>query len=344
MRRFVQAFALLALGCRSPYGTIERANASEHLDAIEAAVRAGQFEEALKHLEAVHDVSGLAPDLRAREDRLTDAAAEGRFGELAESESEPFEELFSSELPERVRARAGVLAAERMLRSDRRVAAFRMVKKVDEELPRHHERGLAGDVLARAGLSLIADDRRYNLLFRYRSRGVQVLEYLVVHYPLEARCAEAYYALSQSYERAGNFDEAIARTEDLLVYHPGSPYALAASARLPYLRLARLQRDDYDRGELLRAQAEISAWLARNPANDLTPWVAELQHECNERLVRSDLYLAGYHAKTRAPTGQRLHAERALSLAREAGLAPEAERAEALLAGLPPSPSSALEP
>jgi tetratricopeptide (TPR) repeat protein len=333
---------LLGAGCRSAYGSIERSNAREHLDRVEAVVRAGDYAEALAHLEAVHDVSGLEPDLRAREERLTDEAAEGRFAELAEDDGEALEELFSSKLPERIRARAGVLAAERMLENDRRVAAYRMVKEVDTELPGHHERVLAGEVLARSGLSLIADDRRYNLLFRYRSRGIQVLEYLVVRYPLEPRCAEAFYALSQTYERQGNFDEAIARTEDLLLYHPASLYAPAASARLPYLRLARLPRDDFDRGELLRAHAELGAWLARYAGHELAPWVGELHFECTSRLVRSDLYLAGYYSKTDVPAGQRLHAERALSLAREAGLQREVEEAEGLLASLAPAP--ALDP
>lgn len=328
----------LALGCRSSHGVIERENAREHLDQIEADIRAGEFARALDHLEAVHAVSGLEPDLRAREERLIDSAAEGRFTELAQGGSDPLEELFSSKLPERVRARAGILAAERMLAEDRRISAYRMVKKVDDALPGHHERVLAGAVLARAGLSLIADERRYNLLFRYRTRGVQVLEYLVVRYPLEPRCAEALYALSQTYEREGNLDEAIARSEDLLLYHPENPYSVAASARLPYLRLARLQRDDFDRGELLRAEAELVAWLARRPAHELAPWVGELLLECRERLVRSDLYLAEFYEKTATPAGQRLHAQRALSKAREAGLSREAEEAQALLAGLAPRP------
>lgn len=342
MRIHVVAWALLlaALGCRSPYGRIERDDVGAHLDRIAADVQAGAFQEALDHLEAVHAVGGLEPDLRVREERLIDEAAEGRFSELDAGPSAPLEDLFSSELPERVRARAGVLAAERLIDEDRRVAAYRMVKRVDDDLPGHLERVRAGDVLARAGLSLIADDRRYNLLFRYRARGLQVLEYLVIRYPLEPRCAEAFYALSQAYERAGDFDDAIARTEDLLLYHPESPYSVAASARLPYLRLARLQRDDFDRGELLRARAELEAWLARHPGHELVPWVSELGRECAARLVRSDLYLAGFYAKTQVPPGQRLHAERALSVAREAGLQEEAQEAEGLLSTLPPAPAA----
>lgn len=326
----------LCAACRSqPFGEIDRANARTHLDQAEADLAAGEYARALAHLEAVREVRSLEPDLRVREDRLIDAAARGRFEQLADASPGELEDLFDSELPERVRARAGVLAAQRMLAEDRRISAFRMIKKVDSALPGHPERVLAGDVLARAGLSLIRDPRRYNLLFHYRPRGVQTLEYLVLHYPLEPHCPEAYFALSERYERIGELDPAIERTEDLLLYHPDSPYAAAASVRLPYLRLCRLRRDDYDRGELLRAHEELVAWLARHPGHELEAWARELEHECQRRLVKNDLYLARYYETVRTPAGVRLHAERARALALEAGLTEQAEAAQALLADLP---------
>jgi tetratricopeptide (TPR) repeat protein len=336
----VSLLATCAPACRSPYGTIERGEARPHLDEIEAEIARGDFAKALAHLEAVHAVEGLEPDLRAREERLIDEAAAGRFAELEGGADDALEDLFVSKLPERVRARAGVLAAQDLLERGSRIRAFRMVKKVDEALPNHHERVLAGEIVAAAGLALIGDERRYNLLFRYRSRGVQALEYLVLRYPLDPHCPEAFYALSQSYERRGNFDEAIARTEDLLLYHPQSPFSVAAAARLPYLRLIRLQRDDYDRGELLRARAELASWSARDPGHELAPWVQELERECDARLVRSDLYLADYYEKTGVPAGERMHAERARALAQEAGLTGELSRAETILEGLAPTDGS----
>jgi tetratricopeptide (TPR) repeat protein len=325
----------LAPGCRShPFGEIDRASSGAQLDLAEADVRAGEHARALERLAEVHQVENLEPDQRQREERLIDQAARGRFAQLQDAPADELVELFDSELPERVRARAGILAADRMLAEGRRITAYRQVKKVDEKVPGHPERVLAGDVLARAGLSLIQDDGRYNLLFHYRPRGVQALEYLVVHYPLEQRCPQAYFALSEVYERDGDFDQAIERSEELLLYHPESPYAPAASARLPYLRLCRLGRDDYDRGELLRARGELAAWLERYPGHELAGWVGDLVRECQARIVRSDLYLAEYYEHTGTRAGQRLHAERARSLALEAGLEDEAAAAERMLAPL----------
>lgn len=328
------ALLLLGAGCRShPFGKIDRGNSGVQLDQAEADVRSGAYARALERLAEVHQVAGLEPDQRVREERLIDEAARGRFEQLAEAPAAELDDLFDSELPARIRARAGIQAAERMLAEDRRISAVRQVKKVDQVLPGHPERVRAGDVLARAGLALIQDERRYNLLFHYRPRGVQALEYLVLRYPREPRCPQAYSALSEVYERDGDFDQAIARCEDLLLYHPNSPYSVAARGRLPYLRLCRLQRDDYDRAELLRARGELLAWLELYPGHELSDWVRSLVLECQARLVRSDLYLANYYERTHTPAGQELHAARAQALALESGLP---EEAAAALRFLPP--------
>ncbi|MSR61409.1 MAG: hypothetical protein EXS08_03030 [Planctomycetes bacterium] len=338
------ALAFLALGCRSqPFGEIQRSDAPRHVEQAEAELKAGQTQLALEHLSAVNAVSGLDPDLRAREQSLLDEAARKLFEELADADSDALEELFDSELPERVRAQAGVLCAQRLLAEESRILAYRMVKKVDEALPGHSEWVLAGAVVAEAGLSLIRDDRRYKLLFHYRPRGTQALEYLVLNYPKNPRCPEAYFELSRVYEEDGDLDEAIQRTEDLLLYHAESVYATAASARLPYLRLLRVGRDDYDRSELLRAHVELEDWLRRNPGHELAAWATDLVRECDTRLVRSDLYLAHFYERTETPFGIRLHAARARELALQTGLEAEAEEASAILAGLPvetPAPTA----
>jgi len=331
--------ALLLGACRSPFGTIERANANEHLDLAERDLAAGDALRALERLEEIHALENLDPDLRRREERLVDAAAAAHFEVLATGAdpAEAYEDLFRSELPARVRARAGVLAAEQLLREKSRIRAYRMIKKVDEALPTHPERVAAGDVVARAGLDLIRDERRYNLLFHYVPRGRQALEYLVLNYPLDPHTPEAYYELSRSYEEARELDLAVERTEDLLLYHPDCAYATAAAARLPYLRLLRLGRDDYDRSELLLAEGELAQWLTRHPEHELAGWASELRSEARLRLVRSDLSLARFYEKTAAPAGIRLHAERARALALEQGFERERLAAEALLSGHEPA-------
>jgi tetratricopeptide (TPR) repeat protein len=334
MRVLVPAGLTLALTLLGSCQSLSHEEVGPNLDRAEAAVQAGSYQVALVLLERVHAVDALEPEARSRSERLIDQAARGRFAELADADPEVLEDLYKSELPERVRAEAGVFAAERYLAQGSRILAYRQIKVVDQELPDHSQRVRAGAVVAQAGLSLIRDEDRYLLLFHYRPRGVQALEYLVVHYPLESHGAEALYALSEAYEEDGDLDQAIQRSEELLLYHPESSYAAAANARLPYLRLCRLGRDDYDRGEILRAEAELGAWLTRYPGHELGPWVQEVLAECRRRLVRSDLGLARFYQRTRSPEGQRLHAERARALALEANLTGEAQQAERLLEGL----------
>jgi len=339
---------VLALGaaCRSsPYGEIERADAEHHLQLAEQEIAEGKLDQALERLAAVHEVSGLDPDTRTREERLIEEASRRRFAELADAPASELEALFESELPADVRARAGLLAAQRLADEDHRVKAFRMVKKVDQEIPSHPERVLAGDILARVGLSLIRDPGHYGFFLSYRTRGVQTLEYLVVQYPLEPRCPEAYAALSEYYESTGDLDAAIEHTENLLLYHPQSPYAVVGAVRLPYLRLSRTRRDDYDRSELTRAQREVDHWLSVHPTHELAPWAHELASECRLRLVRSDLELAHYYERTETPSGVRLHATRALASAEAGGLEAEASEARALLEDVPaPAPGEPVMP
>ena len=321
-------------GCRSSsYDDVDPVSAGEHIDLAQQDIQAGILQRALERLVAVREVQGLDPDLRARDEELLEEAARRRFEELKESDSGEFEDLYDASLPERLKAQAGILAAERMLADGRRVSAYKMIKKVDQALPSHSERVLAGDVLARAGLSLIRDEGRYYLLFRYRTRGIQALEYLVVNYPLDPHCPEAYDALAQTYEQIDELDQAIERCEDLLLYHPQSVYAVVAGVRLPYLRMKRMRRDDYDREELLRAHRELQLWLERHPEHELASWGRELARECQARLVRSDLGLARYYERTGRSYGVRIHAERALRTAQDAGLTEEARAARELLDG-----------
>lgn len=328
----------LASGCRSLFSgsDIDRETAYQELDRAEGEMQNGALQDALERLVGVREVEGLDPDVRARDEDLLEEATQRRIAEL--DTAKELEELYDQELPPRLRARAGVLAADRLLADGRRVSAFKMIKKVDKAIPSHPERVLAGDVVARAGLSLIRDEGRYFLLFRYRTRGVQALEYLVLHYPLDPRCPEAYYALSEVYEQTGELDLAIERAEDLVLYHPNDPYAVAGEARLPYLRLLSLDRIDLDRNELLHAHDEIRSWLERHRGHELEPWVLTLAEECRKRLTENDLVLARYYERTETPYGTRLHAERARASARGGGLEREEEEAAALLARVPESP------
>ena len=313
-------------------GNVHIGNVPENLTRAEAEISDEDLVTATQRLVAVRDLKGLTPEESARVDQLLQAAVTRRIERYrTDGDASDLERLFDLDLPKRLRAMAGVAAAERMLADGRRVDAYKMILEVDEELPRHPARVQAGSVLSRAGLSLIRDDGRYGFFFSYRARGIAALEYLVLNYPGDPACAEAYAALAECYEDQLELDYAIERCEDLLVYHPRSPYSIYSEARLPYLRMRRLGRDDYDRSELLEARREIERWLASHAGHELEEWVLGLQKNCLERLAHGDLIVARHYRRYHADFGTRIHAERALAEATRAAHEEYAAEARALL-------------
>lgn len=321
----------LVVGCSTPRKPIAEVDAQALMAQADQAFALGDAQDGVRHLIALRKRDGLTPDLRERTERQLIETGYAQIEQLS-GDSSGLDRIFRSDYPERVRVRAGILAAKALFEQDHPVSAFEQLKKVDRRFPHHSERAMAGDVLGQVGLHLIERKGRYSLFFRYRPKGTRALEYLVLHYPLDPRCDDAYYALSQYYESIGELDYALEQTEDLLIYHPSSPYAIAAQARLPYLRLLRLERNDYDRNELTIAAGEIRNWLSRHPGSELEGWVDELARVCATRLVESDLSLARYYERIDSLDGLQWHARRALALALDMQLERQAELARALLA------------
>ncbi|MCZ6596389.1 MAG: hypothetical protein O7B99_01990 [Planctomycetota bacterium] len=339
------ALSLLPAGCAGlgdDYEIpLERETSTEHLDLAEQEIERGELEAALERLIAVRGVDSLPPEARFRSERLIDRCA----GLLIDSYSQPgvdsgeLEALWEQELSSRMRARAGVRAAAQLLAEGSRILAVKQIRAVESELPLHQERQAAGEVLAEAGFSLIRDPGRYWLVRRYGSRGIEALEFLVVTYPLDPSCPQAYSALAQAYEDRGNLDLALEQLEYVLRYHIKSEYAVRSEARLPYLRMQRLERTDHDRNELLTAQSELRTWLRKHTGHELEEWVRATENACMVWLADSDVRLARYYVRTDNPFGARLHALRALDEATEAGDPGLVAQAQDLLDALSPEPA-----
>ena len=324
------AYLCLYSACSSSQKNIAPADGQARFAQAEEAIARGDIRVGVRELVALRKSSGLAPSLRERTERQL---IEVGYEEVEAYRDDPLalKRIFRSNYPERVRVRAGLFAADAYFRQDHPITAFEQLQWVDRTFPHHSERTLAGDILGRLGLHLIERKGRYSLIFSYSAKGTRALEYLVLRYPLDSRCDEAYFALSRFYEEDREIDYALERVEDLLVYHPGSPYAVAAQARLPYLRLLRLGRNDYDRSELAIAETEIQNWLQEHAGHELEPWVRELSRACAERLADNDITLARYYERIGSRDGQRLHARRALVTANRAALEGPAKVARALL-------------
>jgi len=180
------------------------------------------------------------------------------------------------------------------------------------------------------------DDGHYFGVFRYRDAAVELLEDLVLHYPAEPRCVEAYMELASILAEQHEWARAIERLEELVVYFPDAPEVREAELRIPELRLDQVGEAEKDRGGLVRARGEIEQWKQRHAeelARDAT--LAERVRALEQRAVRmvvdSDLSIAAYYQRIEQVTGQRLHAERALAVAEANQDTERAQRARALL-------------
>lgn len=307
--------------------------------AIERAEREladGRSELALRRARDARDVRGTPPEQRDRLDLLIERAAAAHIEELAARPggAGKLSELVEAGLPKQLAVSAGVRAARVYLAANKPYRAFTTLRKLEEKFPRHHGRAEAGEILADAGLRL-ADDPWGFLFFSARDDGVEVLEYLVLTYPGERRCADAFAKLAQIYEEDKRYALAIQRHEELLFSHGDHPLASASEARIPALRLRGHESPEYDRGELLRARGELEAWLSRRAGDPLEPSVRLDYADCLQRLVRSDLGIARFYERIERSHGARYHAERALRLALDTTNPKLIAEARSLLESLP---------
>ncbi len=323
-----------ALGCASRFGRITAESAPGHLASAEQELAAEPPLRAFERLQAVWTAESLTPEDRNRTQALLESAA-GRIAASPAVDGDDLVDLADQELPKRLRIEMWIAGAQRLLEEGERMEAFRAIRDLEEQYPLHLERAAAAEVVAQAGFSLAADDGTYLLFFDYRDRAPGVLEYLVLTFPSSPHCDRAYWTLGEKYEEDEEWREALERHEDLLLYHPGSPYTIYSEAKIPYLRLARVTRAAYDRSAFRRARAELERWLERHAGHELEPDVVELLEECSERLVDNDIVVARFYVTISNAFGARYHAERGLVEARLLGDAERVAACEALLASLP---------
>lgn len=317
--------------------------ADKRVAKAEQELAAGKSEAALDDLRHARETEGLSTDQKNRIDVLLERCAEIRIGELSKPGSDPddLKELFELNLPRQIAITAGVRAARMMLDQGEPEDAYSMLKKVDKRYPpagTHHERVAAGDVLFEAGMQLSESNFSFLGFFSDKDDAEGILEYMVQNYPQERRCDQAYLRLAQLYEEQRLWKLAIERHQDLVTYHIDSPLAPASELRVPQLRMISLKRPDYDRRELLRALGELEAWLQVHAGSELEPVAKSNLSDCHKRLAESDLVVARFYTAVEQWDGARIHAERALALAKLSGDAPTIAKSEKALARVPSKP------
>jgi outer membrane protein assembly factor BamD (BamD/ComL family) len=337
----IATLALLASSCASgrPSGVPPRYDTEDVPPAILEArgeLADGETEDAMWRMRIASEAKGLTPETRAEVQTTLERAAEARIAQLSAPGSDPddLEEMLDFDLPRQIAVTAGMRAAELLFEETERKKAYRMIKRLDNQYPHHHERPAAGALLAKIGFDFAADPGHYGIFFSFRGLAPEVLEYLVLNYPTEPSGDRAYWTLAEIYEENREFDLAIEKHQDLALWYPGSDYVPASEARIPHLRLAALGSPEYDRRELERTRAELEQWLSERPRNDLRPSVEVDLVDCIQRMADSDLLLARFYDKVKNPEGAEYHARRAIQEAQDGGNEAQAAEAEQLLANI----------
>jgi outer membrane protein assembly factor BamD (BamD/ComL family) len=308
-------------------------DAAAVISAAEQAIVRGDYEQALGDLEELFYLEGLPTSLRTRAVQLFAAAAEEEIKRLSQSTdgAEELADFVNDELPREVAVSAGIASARAYIARGEAEEGWKVLRRLDERFPLHHERAAAGRLLVDSGISLSRDDRTWWVFWSAREEGMACLEYVVLNHPAEPRCDEAYTRLGELYSEDNQRLLAIERYSDLVLYHPLSRLRAAAQAQIPMLRLELLNSPEYDRNGLILALAELDDWVIRFPNHTMKDKVLESRLDCLRRLSASDLGIARFYERIGNTEGRLYHAERARELAQVAGDAPLAEAASVLM-------------
>lgn len=345
MRLLLLLLPLLALGCRGPQlprsgevpRSLQAADLSLALERAEAELALGRPGIALEWMVRAAELEGLEPGDRARLQALLERAAEARIEELERTAADPreLELLTKIQLPRHIAVAAGMAAARRYREAGRHARVFETIRALDASYPMHHERALAGTLLVDSGLALSRDTRRFLFFWRARDDAYATLNYVTLEYPSEPRGDLAHARLAEMYEEDRKLALAISSHEDLILNYPGSPLRPYSEARIPHLRLRRIESPDYDRATLVEARRELSEWLSRYSDHELRPEVRVDLEDALRRLAENDLLVAAFYDRVGNAFGTRYHALRARELAGEAGDGERVARADRVLATLP---------
>ena len=321
--------------------TLDLEDAPGALAAAEQSIARGDNAGALDALEGLFSVEGLPTSQRTRAIQPFSTAAAGEIQRLSQSPegAEELADFVDDELPREVAVSAGIASARAFLVRGEAEEGWKVLRRLDERFPLHHERATAGRLLAQSGLSLSRDERNWWIFWSARDEGIRCLEYLVLNHPAEPRCDEAYARLGELYSEDNQRLLAIERYSDLVLYHPDSPLRAAAQAHIPMLRLELLASPAYARNGLLLALSELDDWVVRFQGHPMQDEVLGSRLDCLRRLSASDLGVARFYERIGNAEGRIFHAERARELALSAGDQPLAEEADLLLTERSPADS-----
>lgn len=311
-------------GTGVPSGRLDASGAAAQREAVAQDLAAGRPRDAIERCLLLRRDAVLEPEDRNQLEEQLETAVRA-FVNAAENPGD-LDNLRASRLPRLPRAVLSLGRARQFLADERPFEGYLEILDLERDHPSHPLQQDVASVLYDSGLALANSNRKRLGLFPERNRAPIVLDYLVLQHPTFPGCDHAYFVLAELLSDSRDLQRAIDRLSELLLYHPGSPYALQAESLVPRLRLADHLRPDYDRTAVQQARRELESWLSRHggapegsAAAELEPSVRESLALALSRLGESDRRVAEFYLTIERPEGARLHAERSLALASQSG-------------------------
>ena len=306
----------------------------EQVPAVLELARAALHEQAdlesvLEQVRSARSTGGLDQNLRIEVQNVLEATTRAIIARSQDADL--LEAIMGVDVPRQLAVEAGLRSAQLLFLAGKRMAAYRLIKRMDSKFPQHHERNAAGELLGEIGFNLAEDEGSYGLIFKYRNLASEVLEYLVMNYPSHPGGDQTLWVLGTLYQEQKELDLAIEKNQDLLLWFPTSSLAPRAQARIPHLRLLIHGDPKYDRSTLVQAQRELQDWLGEYSNHESGSVVRSDLVDATRRLAESDLILAQFYATLGNAEGVQLHARRALTEAREGGDPGQVRDADELL-------------
>lgn len=222
--------------------------------------------------------------------------------DLAQQVLEPDDGTQASEVE---RAEAAFVAAESALNLGEHGKAFKLYKQILESWPWSSHVGVIEDRLYEIGLAYFYDEQ-YGGWFSSRSRGVEVMETLQVHFSRSDRADDALRHVGDYFAEEGEWLEAALTYERVWNEYPDSEWAERSLWLAGHYRLRMIPGPQYNRDGLLKAEELLELSLTVHPRG-VAAQDARLDLErVRNLLAESSVLVADFYHGRENPFGERL--------------------------------------
>jgi outer membrane protein assembly factor BamD (BamD/ComL family) len=163
-------------------------------------------------------------------------------------------------------------------------------------------------------------------IFRDADDGVVVLQFYVDKFATSTRADEALRQIAEYKYEVGDYAGSIAAYEKILKGYTSSAWRDQAEYRIGIAHMRSVRRADQDQNELLKAQDQLTTYLATRVEGARREDAKIALRECEDLLAKSEYMIGEFYRVIDQPFGAALHYEIAITKYPAAKYSVEAER------------------